>query len=34
MHYWVSLILNMNVVSHIRGVGVSWALLRCTEIVS
>ena len=34
MHYWISLTVNTNVVSHIRGVGVYWALLRCIEIVS
>ena len=34
MHYWISLILNTNAVSHIRGVGVNWALLRCIGIVS
>ena len=34
MHYWISLALNKNAVSHIRGVGVNWALLRCIEIVS
>ena len=34
MHYWISLTLNTNAVSHIRGVGVNWALLRCMEIVS
>ena len=34
MHYWISLTLNTNVVSHIRGVGVNWALLRCIRIVS
>ena len=34
MHYWISLSLNTNAVSHIRGVGVNWTLLRCIEIVS
>ena len=34
MHYWISLTLNMNAVSHIRVVGVNWALLRCIEIES
>ena len=34
MHYWISLTLNTNAVSHIRGVGVNWALLRCIGIVS
>ena len=34
IHYWISLILNTNAVSHIRGVGLNWALLRGTEIVS
>ena len=34
MHYWISLTLNTNTISHIRGVGVNWALLRCIEIVS
>ena len=34
MHYWISLTLNTNVVSYIRGVGVNWALLRCIGIVS
>ena len=33
-HYWISLTLNTNTVSNIRGVGVNWALLRCIEIVS
>ena len=31
---WISLTSNTNAVSHIRGVGVNWALLRCIEIVS
>ena len=34
MHYWISLTLNTNVVSHDRELGVNWALLRCIEIVS
>ena len=34
MHYWISLTLDTNAVSHIRGVGVNWALLSCIEIVS
>ena len=34
MHYWISLTLNTNVVSYIRGVGVNWALLRCIGIAS
>ena len=34
MHYWISLTLNTNAVSYIRGLGVNWALLRCIEIVS
>ena len=34
MHYWISLTLNMNAVSHISGVGVHWAFLRCIGIVS
>ena len=34
MHYWISLTLNRNAVSHIRGVGVNWTLLSCIEIVS
>ena len=34
MHYWISLTLNTNAVSHDRGVGVKGALLRCIEIVS
>ena len=33
MHYWIVLTLNRNAVSHIRGVGVNWALLRFIEIV-
>ena len=33
MHYWIALTLNTNAVSHIRGVGVNWALLRFIEIV-
>ena len=33
-HCWISLTLNTNTVSNIRGVGVKWALLRCIEIVS
>ena len=33
MHYWITLTLNTNAVSHIRGVGVNWALLKCIEIV-
>ena len=31
MHYSISLTLNTNAVSHIRGVGVNWALLRRTD---
>ena len=31
MHYWITL--NTNAVSHIRGVGVNWVLLKCIEIV-
>ena len=34
MHYWISLTLNTNPVSHIRGVVVNWVLLRCIGIVS
>ena len=34
MHYWISLTLNTNVVSHDRELGVNWALLRWIEIVS
>ena len=34
MCYWISLTLNTNAVSHIRGVGVNWALLRCIGIIS
>ena len=34
MHYWIRLTLNTNAISHIKGVGVNWALLRCMEIVS
>ena len=34
MHYWISLTLNTNAISHIRGVGVNWTLLRCIEIVN
>ena len=34
MHYWISLTLNTNTVSRIRGVGVNWALLRRIEILS
>ena len=34
MHYWIGLTSNTNEVSHIRGVEVSWALLKCIEIVS
>ena len=34
MHYWISLTLNTNAVSHIRRVAVNWDLLRCIEIVS
>ena len=34
MHYWISLTLNTNVVSHFTGVVVNWALLRCIKIVS
>ena len=34
MHYWISLALNTNPVSHIRGVGVNLALLRCIGIAS
>ena len=34
MHYWISLTLNRNAVSYIRGVGVNWALLRCIGIVN
>ena len=34
MHYWISLTLNTNAVSHIRGVGVNLILLRCIGIVS
>ena len=34
MHYWISLTLNTNTVSHIRGVGVNWTFLRRIEIVS
>ena len=34
MHYWISLTLDTNAVSHIREVGVNWALLSCIEIVS
>ena len=34
MHYWISLTLDTNAVSHIRGVGVNWTLLSCIEIVS
>ena len=34
MNYWISLTLNMNAVSHIRGVGVNWVPWRCIEIVN
>ena len=34
MHYWISLTLNTNAVSHIRGVGLNWSLLKCIEIAS
>ena len=34
MHYWISLTLNTNAVSHIRGVRVNLILLRCIGIVS
>ena len=34
MHYWISLTLNRNAVSYIRGVGVNWALLRCIGIIN
>ena len=34
MHYWISLTLNTNAVSHIRRVRVNWILLRCIGIVS
>ena len=34
MYYWISLTLNTNAASHIRRVGVNWALLRSIGIVS
>ena len=34
MHYWISLTLNTNAVSHIRGVGLNWSLLKFIEIAS
>ena len=34
MHYSISLTLNTKAVSHIRGVGVNWTVLRCIETVS
>ena len=33
MHYWISLTLNMNAVSHIREVGVNWTLSGCLETI-
>ena len=33
IHNWIGLTLNTNAVSHIRGVGVNRALLRCIEII-
>ena len=34
MNYRISLTLNTNVVSDIRGEGVNWVLLGCIEIAS